>query len=172
MTVTLVSQLTSSSLLPGCSLETARVEPVTSNGQYGVPSGIVLNIGVWTAGCNAALLASTSGDGGIQPDTTLACPTENDGYYSTATDGAVCIGVYYDNDSYLAGSYVNTSSGSVSGTWSLKGGTSGSSHCIANVVSEGVTVPSDQLVGYDFEPTGSNYFGSYWSPGGSVCAQF
>jgi hypothetical protein len=81
MTATL-SQLTSSSLTPGCSLQTAQVEPVTSNGQYGIPSGIVFDVGLLTLDCSRALAASappavptsTVGAATAGPDTTTECP--------------------------------------------------------------------------------------------------
>ena len=179
MTATL-SQLTSSSLTPGCSLQTAQVEPVTSNGQYGIPSGIVFDVGLLTLDCSRALAASappavptsTVGAATAGPDTTTECPIQSSGYYASAYDGWVCIGVYSLNSSDLAASYVNTSGSNVTGTLTMKGGTSGSSHCISAINSKSGTLSPGQGFGVIYQPTASNYYGSYWSLGGSVCDQF
>ena len=173
MTATL-NLLTSSSLAPGCSLQSAQAEPVTSDGRYGIPSGIVFNVGVLTLDCSRALAAATTGPAptaGATPDTT-ECPIQSSGDYASAVAGWVCIGVYSQNNSDLAASYVNTSGSNVTGTLTMKGGTSGSNHCITPIDSTSGTLSPGHGFGVIYQPTASNYRGSYWSLGGSVCDLF
>lgn len=179
MTTAALTQLTDSSLAPGCSLGSVQVEPMTSNGQFGVPNGVVVNIGITSGNCSAApagAVQAPTGESTAEPATSVECPVQSSGVGAGAYAGYVCIGLYASNNSYRAASYINTSSSSVTGTLTMKDGEDFGTgqYCYQTIGSDNnVTAVPDQWWAITYNPGPvSNYFGSYWSLGGSVCHPF
>ena len=86
MTTAALTQLTDSSLAPGCSLGSVQVEPMTSNGQFGVPNGVVVNIGITSGNCSAAPAGAVQVPTG-EPATSVECPVQTSGVDAGAYAG-------------------------------------------------------------------------------------
>jgi hypothetical protein len=144
-----------------CQVTEVTVDSVTSDGSYGIPSGIVTDAVSGVETCSP----TTAGDS-ISPLTSTDCPVQTSGNHASVTGGVACVGTatFNGNVNYMAASYLRTASTSSYGHAELGtvGGTCVVGTLVADQVPE-VTLNTNQAGFVLWGPrSGSNNWSSTW----------